>query len=186
MKRRNNDSGELRKMIDWGLYLALVSCAVFPKYALALGAHGQPETAAKPEVPDGQKPEAQVLDVLSRYQAAMEARSVEKLSEVMHREVLVLEGVYKNVGWPDYRDNHIGPEMKEWKEFKTLGRTVIEAAVHGDAAYAVQEATYSIVTGEKTVTLAAAETFVLQKGVEGWKIKHVHFSGKTKAAAAKP
>ncbi|MBI5202100.1 MAG: nuclear transport factor 2 family protein [Elusimicrobia bacterium] len=176
----------MRNVIRLELYLGFVLCAAAASPAMAQGGHAQQDAAAKPEVAAEQKPEAPVLDVLSRYQAAMEARSMEKLAEVMHPDVLVLEGIYKNVGWLDYRDNHIGPEMKEWKEFKTLRRTVIEASVNGDAAYAVQEATYSIVTAEKTMTLAAAETFVLQKGPEGWKIKHVHFSGKRKPMAAKP
>ena len=174
------------KVIRCGLYLGLALCAALPKQALAHGAHAPQETTGKPEAAAEQKAEAQVLEVLARYQAAMEARSVDKLGEIMHPGVLVLEGIHKNVGWPDYRDNHIGPEMKEWKEFKTLGRNVIEVAVHGDFAYAVQEATYSIVMAEKAVTLAAAETLVLKKGPEGWRIKHVHFSGKAKERAAKP
>jgi len=33
---------------------------------------------------------------------------------------------------------------------------------------------------EKTMTLDAAETIVLGKGPEGWRIKHTHFSGKAK------
>lgn len=168
----------MKSAIRLWLCLGLAAYAVCPKEVAAHGAHGQQEVVAKSEAEP--KSEAPVLEVLSRYQAAMEARSVEKLAEVMHPEVLVLEGVHKNVDWPDYRDNHIGPEMKEWKEFRTLGRTVIEAAVNGDSAYAVQEATYSIVMAEKTVTLAAAETIVLRKGPDGWKIKHVHFSGKAK------
>jgi ketosteroid isomerase-like protein len=119
----------------------------------------------------------------------MEARSVEKLAEIVDPELLVLEGVHKNVGWPDYRDNHIGPEMKEWREFKAQDPRILEVEVHGDLAYAVQEATFTIVMADATtVTLAGAETFVLRKGASGWRIKHVHFSGKKKgpAPAARP
>lgn len=121
-----------------------------------------------------------VLKILSGYHAAMEAKSVERLSAVMDHDLLVLEGVHKNAGWPDYRDNHIGPEMAEWERFKTLDPKLVEIAVDGHLAYAVEESTAVIVTAGKTVTLAVAETFVLKKGPAGWRIRHLHFSGKKK------
>lgn len=145
--------------------------------------HAHQETAqAKPAE---SKPKDAVLKVLADYRAAMEARSVEKLANVIDPDLLVLEGVYKNVSWADYRDNHIGPEMKEWKEFRTQDPRVLEVIVHGELAYAVEEATFTIVTADKTVTLAGAETFVLKKDPAGWKIRHLHFSSKKKEPAAK-
>ena len=88
----------MRNVIRLGLYLGLALCAMSAKQTLALSALDQKSAAVKPDSAVEQKPEAPVLDVLSRYQAAMEARSVERLAEVMHPEVLVLEGIYKNGG----------------------------------------------------------------------------------------
>lgn len=129
--------------------------------------------------------EAAVRKVLADYRTAMEERSVAKLAEVVSGDLLVLEGTYKNGGWKDYRDNHIGPEMAEWKEFKAAGLTLTKLELSGGMAYAVQEATYTIVDARGPVVLQAAETVVLGKETKGWKIKHLHLSGK-RVSPAKP
>jgi len=129
--------------------------------------------------------EIEVRKVLADYRAAMEARSVAKLAEVVSDDLLVLEGTHKNDGWADYRDKHIGPEMAEWKEFKVSSPTLTKLEVKGDWAYAVQEATYAIVDAKETVVMLGAETLVLSKETKGWKIRHLHLSGK-RLSPAKP
>lgn len=137
----------------------------------------QPKQQTEPSV-QPPRPEAEVLMTLAKYRAAMEARSIERLEAVMDPDLLVLEGVHKNVGWNDYRDNHIGPEMKEWTEFRVIEPKVLEVSVQGDWAYVVQESTVRIITAEKAMTMASAETFVMRKVVSGWRIRHIHLSGK--------
>lgn len=122
--------------------------------------------------------EGAIRKVLADYRSAMESRSVEKLAAVVSDELLVLEGTHKNDGWADYRDHHIGPEMAEWKEFRVADPELSRLEVGGAMAYAVQEATYTIVSAEGTVVLRGAETFVLGKRPEGWRIAHIHLSGK--------
>lgn len=141
---------------------------------LALTAH-----AASPE-------ESAVRKVLADYQAAMEARSVEKLAAVVTDDLLILEGTHKNDGWADYRDKHIGPEMAEWKEFKVASLVVSRLEAGGSLAYAVQEATFTIVAAEGPVVMLGAETFVLGNTGKGWRIKHVHMSAKRLVAPAAP
>lgn len=135
-------------------------------------------SAASPE--DGA-----IRKVLADYQAAMEARSVEKLAAVVTDDLLILEGTHKNDGWADYRDKHIGPEMAEWKEFKVAGPVISRLEAGGALAYAVQEATFTIIAAEGPVVMLGAETFVLGKTGDRWKIKHVHMSSK-RLAAVKP
>lgn len=149
--------------------MKLVSLLLLP--VLAVSAFAVDETGA-------------VRSVLRAYQAAMEARSVDALGKVVDPDLLVLEGTHKNVGWKDYRDNHIGPEMAEWKSFQVADPRLVSLEVDGGMAYAVQEATYTIVMEGKTVSMAGAETFVLRKGKDGWRVKHVHFSAKKLAPEA--
>lgn len=127
--------------------------------------------AASPE-------EAAVRKVLADYREAMEARSVSKLAAVVSDDLLVLESTHKNGNWADYRDNHIGPEMAEWSEFRVAGLVLSKLEVSGDLAYAVQEATYTIVDAKGPVVMLGAETVVLGKEPKGWKIRHLHLSGK--------
>lgn len=127
-----------------------------------------------------------VRKVLDGYRAAMEHRSVSELAAVVSQDLLVLEGVHKNDGWADYRDNHIGPEMAEWKEFRTAGARLSKLEVGSDLAYAVQEATFTIVDAKGPVVLLGAETIVLGKEPKGWKIRHLHLSVKRVSPAKKP
>lgn len=169
----------MRKCIGGLLMMAIAMCW----WSAPTWAHDQHQHEPQAQATQAPaKPEDAVLKVLAQYRAAMEARSVEKLARVMDPDVLVLEGIHMNVGWADYRDNHIGPEMKEWMAFRVADPKVIETLVAGDLAYAVQKATLTIVLADKTVTVDAAETFLLRKGPGGWKIKHIHFSGKSRPA----
>lgn len=122
--------------------------------------------------------ESAIRKVLADYRTAMEERSVAKLAEVVSDDLLVLEGTHKNDGWADYRDKHIGPEMAEWKEFKVSAPKLTRLEIKGDMAYAVQEATYTIVEAKGTVVMLGAETLVLGKEAKGWRIRHLHLSGK--------
>jgi ketosteroid isomerase-like protein len=127
-------------------------------------------------------PEAEVPKdvraVLEEYRAAMEARSVDRLSKVVDPALVVVENTGINVGWADYRDNHIGPELKEMRSFKYLGPRVVDASVSGDTAHAVVEARVEIAEEREVVMLACVETFVLRKTKQGWKIRSLHWSGK--------
>ena len=129
--------------------------------------------------------EAAVLSAVSAYRSAIAEGSLDKLAAVVEPELTVLEGMHLNRGWADYRDHHIGPEMKEWKSFSVADPSVVTVSVAGDWAYAVGRATYTIVMPEKTVVLEAAETFVLRRRGGVWRVRHVHSSAR-KRPEAKP
>ena len=131
-----------------------------------------PAPAAMPELPKA------LSAVLRDYRAAMEARSIEKLAAVFDADLFLFEGTHKNVGWADYRDNHIGPEMKEWSAFEVLDARVVDALLGDDLTYVATESVYRIVSQGKTVDIAAAESFVLVRRGAAWKIRHLHYSGK--------
>lgn len=122
--------------------------------------------------------EAAALAAVSAYRSAIAEGSLDKLAAVVEPELTVLEGVHLNQGWADYRDNHIGPEMKEWKSLRVADPSVVEVSVAGDWAYAVSRATYTIALPEKTVVLEAAETFVLRRRGGSWRVRHVHSSAR--------
>jgi len=129
--------------------------------------------------------EAFVLAAVSAYRSAIAEGSLDKLAAVVEPELTVLEGMHLNQGWADYRDNHIGPEMKEWKSFRVADPSVVTVSVEGDWAYAVSRATYTIVLPEKTVVLEAAETFVLRRRDGSWRVRHVHSSARKRPEAKK-
>lgn len=153
--------------------------------AAALAATGAwAHEAHKHPVPAAPVVEAGVMKVLARYRAAFEARSTEKLGEVMDPAVLVLEGTGKDVGWAAYRDDHIGPEMKDWESLAYADVVVVDSQATGDSAWAVTQATVTIVSGGKPLTLDVAETFVLSRSEGNWRIRHLHWSGKRRVPPA--
>ncbi len=122
--------------------------------------------------------EPAVLAAVAAYRSAIAEGSLDKLAAVVEPELTVLEGMHLNQGWADYRDNHIGPEMKEWKSLRVSDPSVVDVSVAGDWAYAVSRATYTIALPRRTVVLEAAETFVLRLRGGSWRVRHVHSSSR--------
>ena len=121
---------------------------------------------------------APIAAVVAAYQAAMEARSIEQLAMVLDADLVVLEGTHKNVGWADYRDNHIGPEMREWSDFKVLETRITDSLTDAGLAYVVVESRIRITSQGKAVVVATAETLALKMSGGRWRIRHIHYSGK--------
>ncbi len=120
-----------------------------------------------------------LIEVVNQYYAALESRSTSQMAKVVDPSLIVLEGTYKNVGWDDFRDHHIGPEMKEWKSFSTKDRKIVRAEEFGDMGYVIEELQFTMVLPKETVNLSGAETFILGKNENGaWRIRHVHSSAK--------
>jgi len=110
--------------------------------------------------------------------AFLAAGSLTRLAATVHEDHSVMEGIHLNRSWADYRDNHIGPEMKEWKEFRVEDPAVISVTTEGDWAYAVTRATYTLVFPDKSMVIDSAETCVLARKDGKWRVRHVHSSGK--------
>jgi len=120
----------------------------------------------------------EIQSVLDEYRGAMEGRSIDRLSKVVDPELVVVENTGINVGWPDYRDHHIGPELKEMRSLHYVSPRVVDVSVSGDTAHAVVEGRLEITLEKEAVVLAAVETFILKKTAQGWRIRLIHFSGK--------
>lgn len=135
-------------------------------------------SSAVTAAPAGAAGEPAVLAAVAAYRSAIAEGNLEKLGAVVEPELTVMEGTHLNRGWADYRDNHIGPEMKEWKSFRVADPTVVDVSVAGDWAYAVSRATYTIALPAKSVVLESAETYVLRRRGGSWRVRHVHSSAR--------
>jgi ketosteroid isomerase-like protein len=119
-----------------------------------------------------------VLLALTNYRAAMTARDLKALARTVTSDLMVAEGTSVNLGWADYRDHHIGPEMREWRYFSVEGVKTEVLEISGDQAFVVQKSTVTLGEKDGPVPLESVETFVLRRSDGSWKIRHVHFSGK--------
>jgi uncharacterized protein (TIGR02246 family) len=123
------------------------------------------------------------------YDGAFNAKDLGRLAEFYHPDVTIFEGGHVNTGWLDYRDNHLGPELKEMADLRFSHVDVVPHVLSGDAAYVTAEYRLKATISGKVVEAEGLETLLLLKAADGsWRIRHSHTSSRRRPAApsAKP
>jgi uncharacterized protein YcnI len=117
---------------------------------------------------------------LKGYDAAFNAKDLEKLATFYHPDVTIYEGGGINNGWIDYRDRHLGPELKAFENLQFgHSNTKISMLPGGQSAYATSEYSIKAKIGDREIDSRGLETLVLLKGADGnWKIRHSHTSSR--------
>lgn len=131
--------------------------------------------------------EKSVREVLMQSAVAFEKGDMAALEKLWANDesVTVFESGHANYGWADYRDRHLGPEMKEMKNTKyTLSD--IKAKVSGNTAWATFRYAISADIGTRHVDGAGLGTAVLEKRGDDWKIVHWHSSAPRRAPGPAP
>lgn len=122
---------------------------------------------------------------LGEYDVAFNAKDLEKLGTFYHQDVTIYEGGGVNNGWADYRDHHLGPELKAFQnlQFSHSNRKV-QVLGDGRTAYVTSNYTIKAKMGEREIDSGGLETLVLVKGADGaWKIRHSHTSSRPRRPA---
>lgn len=166
--RSRTIGGEMRKGIRaWSL--ALGGAAVIVILGVA-------SLQARSMFQSGQ--EKAIVDFFAAYDVAFVAKDIDRLATMYHRDITIFEGGGVNNGWIDYRDNHIGPELKSFNGLKFSHSAVKVQLLGADAAYVTSE--YSIETaGTNGPTRSGGlETDVLVKQGGRWLIRHTHTSAR--------
>lgn len=134
-----------------------------------------------------QDPTEAIRTVLTRSATAFERADMAEMEKLWANDesVTVFESGHANYGWADYRDRHLGPEMKEMKNVKyTLSD--IRAKVSGTTAWATFKYAISADMGTRRIDSGGVGTAVLEKRGDGWRIVHWHSSAPRRAPAAAP
>lgn len=97
----------------------------------------------------------------------------------------VLEGAGINRGWRDYRDNHLGPELKEFKNFK-YRPSEIEAHVSGNFAWAMFRYAISADMGERRIDSVGRGTAILERRGGKWIVRHTHTASRARRPSDPP
>lgn len=97
----------------------------------------------------------------------------------------VLEGAGINRGWRDYRDNHLGPELKEFKNFK-YRPSDIEARVSGNLAWAMFRYAISADMGERRIDSVGRGTAILERRGNKWIVRHTHTASRARRPSDPP
>jgi uncharacterized protein (TIGR02246 family) len=136
---------------------------------MVVGTQAQPDEAQKIE------------DWLKGYDAAFLAKDLDKLATFYHPAVTIYEGAGMNDGWADYRDRHLGPELKMFENLE-FGHSNRRVQMLGDrAAVAISEYFIKATMKDRVLDNVGRETLVLEKQSDGsWKIRHSHTSGRAR------
>ena len=133
--------------------------------------------------------EKSVMDVLTREAVAVEKGDMAALDKIWANDesVTVFESGHANYGWNDYRNTHLGPELKEFKNTK-YAFTDMKVKASGNLAFATFKYTLSADMGTRRVESGGLGTAVLEKQKGTWRIVHWHSSAPRRqpAPAATP
>lgn len=132
-------------------------------------------------LPQGGNNDAATIETwLKGYDAAFMAKDLEKLATFYHPDVTIYEGGGINNGWADYRDRHLGSELKAFENLQFgHSNTKVSVLPGGQCAYATSEYSIKAKMGERNLDSTGLETLVLVKGSDGsWKIRHSHTSSR--------
>lgn len=124
---------------------------------------------------------------LTGYDAAFVAKDLEKLATFYHADVTIFEGGGVNRGWADYRNNHLGPELKAFEGLQFSHSNTVVRMLGPNAAYVTSDYAIKAKLKDRDVDSGGLETLVLIKEPGGaWKIRHSHTSSRARRAPAKP
>ncbi|MBA3353257.1 MAG: nuclear transport factor 2 family protein [Blastocatellia bacterium] len=128
-----------------------------------------------------------VTDVLTLEAAAVEKGDLPALDKLWANDesVTVFESGHANYGWTDYRNTHLGPELKEFKNTK-YAFSDMKVKVDGKTAWATFKYTLAAEMGTRKIASGGLGTAVLEKRDGKWRIVHWHSSAPRRAPAPQP
>lgn len=97
----------------------------------------------------------------------------------------IVEGAGINRGWADYRDHHLGPELKEMRNFR-YRPFEIEARTTGNLGWATFRYALSGNMGEQALDLVGRGTAILERRGNRWLVRHTHTSYRTRRPTDPP
>ncbi len=128
-----------------------------------------------------------VTDVLTREAQAVEKGDLNVLEKLWANteDVTVFESGHANYGWNDYRNNHLAPELKEFKNTK-YAFSDLKIKVDGKTAWATFKYSISAEIDGRNIQSGGLATAVLEKRNGRWQIVHWHSSATRRAPSPTP
>ncbi|MEW6322002.1 MAG: DUF1775 domain-containing protein [Acidobacteriota bacterium] len=124
---------------------------------------------------------AEITRLIERYDAAFNAKNLDALAAFYHPDVTIYEGGGINNGWADYRDHHLGPELKAFENLQ-FGHSNVKVTLLPGGTTAYVAARYMLKTkmGTREIDAVGLATMIFYKDPEGWRIRHSHTSSRAR------
>lgn len=114
---------------------------------------------------------AAVAEALRSMFAAAERGDLKALDSIYAGDsLIVIEGAGVNRGWTDYRDNHLAPELKEFRNFR-YRPFEIEARVSGNVAWATYRYALTADLPDRKADMVGRGTAVLERRGNRWVVR---------------
>lgn len=121
---------------------------------------------------------AQVRTTIQALFAAAERGDMAALDTLYSGEDLtVVEGAGMDRGWAEYRDHHLAPELKEFRNFRYRPSDV-EAHVAGNLAWAIYRYSIRADYQDRALDLVGRGTAILERRGDRWVVRHTQTSSR--------
>ncbi|MBL0889468.1 MAG: nuclear transport factor 2 family protein [Gemmatimonadaceae bacterium] len=174
-----------RRLCTALLVLAVAAVPTEPAAAQAAGHAGHAGHAptaspqATPEV-------AAVTQAIRALFAAAEKGDLAALDSMYAGDsLIVMEGAGINRGWTDYRDHHLAPELKEFRNFR-YRPFEIEARVSGTMAWANFRYALMADLPDRKVDAVGRGTAILERRGNRWIVRLTHTASRARRAGDPP
>jgi uncharacterized protein (TIGR02246 family) len=121
---------------------------------------------------------------LDGYEKALASRDLARLADFFDPEVTIFEGGGTNIGWADYRDHHLGPELAQ---MESLELRHADVRLHElGPGWALVTSSYELKARMKgkDITAGGLETLLLKRAKDDrWRIVHSHMSSRRRPGA---
>jgi ketosteroid isomerase-like protein len=128
-----------------------------------------------------------VTNVLTREAQAVEKGDLAALDKIWanSEDVTVFESGHANYGWTDYRNSHLAPELKEFKNTKYTFSD-LKVKVDGKTAWATFKYALAADIGARNIQSGGLGTAILEKRDGEWRIVHWHSSAPRRQPSPSP
>ena len=128
-----------------------------------------------------QSKDLELVAFFKEYDAAFNAKDLTRLAKLYHADVTIFEGSGINRGWVDYRDNHLGPELKQFQNLQWAHSNLVVHVLSDSSAYVTAEYSIKYQSGDRAVESGGIATHVFVKEQGQWKIRHSHTAARRRA-----
>ncbi len=147
--------------------------------------HPAPTTTATAS-PAARADAARAQAVITALFAAAERGDLAALDTLYAGDSLTVgEGAGLDRGWANYRDHHLAPELKEFRNFRYRPRD-IEVRVAGDLAWAIYSYALSADMGERKVDVVGRGTAILERQGNRWVVRHTQTASRARRPSDPP
>ncbi|WP_291184638.1 nuclear transport factor 2 family protein [Dokdonella sp.] len=156
-----------------------IAVSLAAAFALPFAANAHDARSAEP-VADAVSAQAQpAVAVVERFSSALQAGDLDLAGSLLADDVLILENGGAERSRAEYLGGHARHDAQFLKQVHTqvMRRT---AKAEGDLAWVGTESELHGRKDGKPTTVLSTETMLLQRGADGWRIAHIHWSSRPK------